>query len=70
MTHVHEFFKVYGELLFSSFGVSGFLSFRLMGISEAWSSEATIRDLFFKTQASLELRRLLGLFDQIKGTHR
>jgi hypothetical protein len=69
MTRVHEFFRVYRGLLFLGFRASGFLSFRLMGTSEAWGSEATVRDLFFKTQAAPELRRLLGSLDQIKGTH-
>jgi hypothetical protein len=70
MTRVREFFRVYRELLFLGFRALGFLSFRLMGTSEVQSSEVTVRDLFFKTQAAPELQRLLGSFDQIKGTHR
>jgi hypothetical protein len=50
MTCVCEFFRIYRELLLSIFEASGFLLFRLVGTSEAQSSEATIRDLPFKTQ--------------------
>jgi hypothetical protein len=50
MNRVREFFKVYHRLLFSGFGASGFLSFRFMGTFEVRGSEATVRDLFFKTQ--------------------
>jgi hypothetical protein len=70
MTRVHEFFRIYRELLSLGFGVLGFLLFRLVGTSEARSSEATVRDLLFKTQAAPKLRRSLGSFDQIKETHR
>jgi hypothetical protein len=58
MTHVREFFRIYRELLLSVFRASGFLLFRLVGTYEAQSSKATVRDLPFKTQAALELRRL------------
>ena len=47
ITCVRELFRVYPELLFSGFGASRFLSFRLMG-----TSKVTVRDLFFKTQAT------------------
>jgi hypothetical protein len=70
VTRVCEFFRVYCRLLVLGFRSFGFLLFRLMGILEAWSSEATVRRLFFKTQVAPELERLLGSFDQIKGTHR
>jgi hypothetical protein len=56
MTCVREFFRIYRELLFSGFGASGFLLFRLVGTSEARSSEATVRDLLFKTQALQNFR--------------
>jgi hypothetical protein len=54
MTCVSEFFRIYRELLLSVFQDLGFLLFRLVGTSEAWSFEVTIRDLPFKTQAALE----------------
>jgi len=34
------------------------------------TSEATIGEFFFKTQAAPELQRLFGSFDYIKGNHR
>jgi hypothetical protein len=58
MTRVHEFFRIYRELLLSLFGASRFLLFRLVGTYEAWSSKATVIGLPFKTHAALELRRL------------
>jgi hypothetical protein len=57
MTCVSEFFRIYRKLLLSVFEASGFLLFRLVGASEARSSEATIRDLPFKTQAALEKKK-------------
>jgi hypothetical protein len=63
MTHVREFFRIYREKLLSSFIALGFLLFRLVGTSKAWSSEVSIRDLLFKTQADPELQRSLGSFD-------
>ena len=54
MTSVSEFFRIYHELLLSVNEASGFLLFRLVGTFETRSSEATIRDLPFKTQATLE----------------
>jgi hypothetical protein len=54
MTCVIEFFRIYHELLLSVFEASGFLLFILVGTSEARSSEVTIRDLPFKTEATLE----------------
>jgi hypothetical protein len=58
MTRVHEFFRIYPELLLSVFGASGFLLFRLVGTYETWSSKDTVIGLPFKTHVALELRRL------------
>jgi hypothetical protein len=69
MTHVRDFFRVYHRLLFSGFGASGFLSFRLMRTSKARKSEVTVRDLCFKTREAPKLKKLLGSLDQINGTH-
>jgi len=49
MTRVREFFRIHRELLSLGFEFSGFLLFRLVGTSEAQSSEMTVRDLLFKT---------------------
>ena len=54
MTCVSEFFRIYHELLLLVFQDLGFLLFRLVGTSKARSSEVTIRDLPFKTKATLE----------------
>ena len=58
MTHVHEFFRIYCEMLHSVFRASGFLLFRLVGKYEARSSKAIVIGLPFKTHAALELQRL------------
>jgi hypothetical protein len=69
-TRVHEFFRIYRELLLSGFGASGFLLFRLVGTSEAWSSKVIVRDFPFQTQNAPEIWRSLRPLDQIKETHR
>jgi hypothetical protein len=55
MTHVHELFRIYCKMLFSGFGASRFLLFRLVRISKARSSKVIVRYFFFKTQATPEL---------------
>jgi hypothetical protein len=63
MTRVHDFFRIYRELLSSGFGLLGFLLFRLVGTFEAQSSVPTVKDLLFKNMVTPRHWRSLGSFN-------